>query len=219
MIFQVAASTMQVQGVVNFFFYIILGMVALIVFVWLLFALYTKLTYNYHVFIYKKVGDTEIVFEDQAKQVKLQGNYMMHFRKMRKYAPIVDQKFMRIVQKPLLGIIPNSKIGFNAYLYGETLFPLAVKPNPGLEPINLDMFNYMQSRIQANQQKYVARNALMQLLPYVALGGVILMFIVGMIFYTKHVENIAKSLIGLTESSIDQIIEAGGPIAQQVKPA
>lgn len=207
----------QVQGVVNFLWYILLGMIGLGVLIFILIKIYQKLSYNYSVDLYKKVGETEIVFEDKARQVKLAGNYMFHFMNINKFSPVIDSKYLRIKQKKFLGIFSSSKLHFSAYLYGESIFPIAVQDNPGLVPINIDLFNYMQSRLQANQQKYTKVNQLMQLLPYLAVGGVIMMFIVGMIFYTKHIETISMQILGAAKSQADNILTSSGAV-QIVKP-
>ena len=205
-------TTPNVQNIVNFFYYIIIGVIALVLFLFVLYKIYQKLTYNYRVFIYRKVGDIEIVEMDNVKRVKMGGNYMFHYAKLKAYSPVINSKYFRIVKSKLFGIIPQSFLGFNVYMDGVSIFPMAVTQNPGLTPINLDLFNYMQSRLKANQQKYIKQSVIMQMLPYIGLGLVVIMFIVGMIFYTKHVERVAQMILKATQTVATEALESGGVV-------
>ena len=167
------------QNTFNFLYYVIFGFIITAILVFIAVKIFRLFSYTYHVEVFDKVGDTEVQYSDLAKQVKLDGNYMYHYNSMDKFSPVIHSKFHRIVQKKLLfGLINWTKRGFAVYRMGESLFPMAVKNNPGLEPMNLDLFNYMQSRLKANQNKYIQIEQWKQLLPYIALGAVVLMFIV-----------------------------------------
>lgn len=204
-------STTGVQSVVNFAWYIIIGLIVAAIFGIFLYKLYQAMTYNYRVIVYKKIGDTEIVSEQAAKQTKLNDNYMFHYKGINKYSPVIDSQYMRIVQKShLFGLMKRSYLGFSVLLDGVTIFPIKVQHNPGLTPINIDQFNYMQSRLKASQQKYVRTNQFIQMLPYVGLGAVVIMFIIGMIFYTKHIETISAQILGAASNQAGQILESGG---------
>lgn len=206
-------TTAGVSNVVNFVWYLVIGLITLTIIGVILFKIYQAMTYNYRVLVYKKVGDTELISEVAAKETKLNDNYMFHYKGINKFSPVIDAGYMRIVQKShLLGLIKRSYLGFSVLLDGVTIFPIKVQSNPGLVPINIDQFNYMQGRIKANQQKYVKTNQLMQMLPYVGLGLVVIMFIVGMIFYTKHIETISAQILNAAQSQAGQILESGAAV-------
>ena len=46
--------------------------------------------------------------------------------------------------------------------------------------------------------------------PIIGIGLVVVMFIVGMIFYTKHIENISGQIIGAAKWSAEAILEKTG---------
>ena len=204
---------MGVQNVVNFVWYIVLGIIAIVILGAILYKVYQHLTYTYRVLVYKKVGDTEIVSEVAVKETKLEGNYMFHYKGLNKYSPVIDSSYMRIVQKSqLFGLMKKSYLGFSIFLDGVSIFPIKVQTNPGLVPINIDQFNYIQSRIKANHQKYLRTNNFIAMLPYIGLGLVVVMFIVGMIFYTKHIENISAFIINSAKDQAAQILESSGTV-------
>jgi len=202
----------SVQSVVSFFWYVLIGGVFLMIFVYLMVRLYKSMTYNYSVDIYKKVGDTTIQAEDKAKTVKLDGDYMMHYASLNKYSPVIPPEYHRIKKTKLFGILPTSKLHFSIFLHGESIFPVKVQDKSDLLPINIDLFNYAQARIRANAAKYVKINVLMQMLPYLALGAVVMMFIVGMIFYTKHIETISRTILNAATDQATRILEKGGVV-------
>lgn len=196
--------TTQIQGVVNIIWYIVIGVSLLFIVIYFLYKMYQDLTYNYYVDVYKKVGDAVVQFEDKAKQVKLEGSYMFHYKNLKSYSPVIDPKYHRLKQKNMLfGLWKKTQLSFSIFQHGVSLFPVSLSENPGLVPINLDQFNYMQQRIKAIQAKYMKTNVWVQMMPYLAVGGIIIMFIVGMIFYTKHVETIANSILNTVQYSTD----------------
>lgn len=199
-----------VQGVSNIIFYILAGLIGLVVLCILVWKIVQRFTYNYSVFVYRKIGNSEVIFEDGAKQVKLDDNYFFHYRGLGKYSPVITSQYMRLRVKKFLGIFSKSVLCFNVYQAGESIFPIAFTNNDQLKPINIDLFNYMQSRIKANQQKYQKNEMLMRILPYVAIFFVMIAFIMGSFFWGQHVENVAKMIMEKAASIASKTLETAG---------
>lgn len=199
------------QQYVNFMYYIILGILGVLLITFIIYKLYQWSTYNYVVFIYKKVGDALVKTIDKAKQVRLDGNYMFHYMGLNKYSSVVDPKYFMLFSSKQFGIFPKTTMSFSVFQYGEKIVPAHVG-NPEIIPIDIDVFNYLQSRIKANQAKYSKTNLLLQLAPIIGVGLIVIMFIVGMIFYTKHIENIATLILSNAQTIAQKGIENSGVI-------
>lgn len=202
-------STPQVQGFVNIIFYIILAIIIVVVLGFLIWKLIQNARYKFHVTVFKKVGDAQIEYPDMAMQTKLEGNYMFHYKNMNVYSPVIASKYFRLKK-----VGKSVKQSFSVYMDGISIFPIAfdIDATKNLVPIDLDQFNYMQQRIKAIAEKYVRTNKLLQLLPYLAVGGIIVMFIVGMIFYTKHVENVSNAILNTVMKAVEVSAQNTGQV-------
>lgn len=205
----------QVQGYVNFFWYVILGVGGAILLAFIVWKIWQWSTYKYHVFIYRKIGDAIVKTTDAAKQTKLDGNYMFHYRDLNKYSPVIDPKYFHLYTAKQFFFFKKTMLCFEVFQYGEKIIPAHVT-NPHIIPIDLDEFNYLQSRIKANMTKYQKSNLLLQMAPIIGVGLIVIMFIVGMIFYTKHIENIASMILGNAQQIAQKGLEATGAV--QVVP-
>jgi len=187
-------NPLQTQSTVNTIFYLIAGLAAVGIVLYIVWKVKNNWSYNIKVSIDKKVGNAMINFEDKVKQIKMDEKYYYHYLGINKYSPVFDSSFLRIFQKQeLFG--KKTYLGFNAFIDGESIFPVKYIANDTLQPINLDLFNYLQSRVKHNHDKFTKMNLLMQYMPIIGVTAVIIVFFVGMIFYTKHVETIAKVII------------------------
>lgn len=207
----------KVQSFVNVLFIIILIFLTILALGLIGWYFFIRFKYKYRVRMFKKIGETEIEYQDNAALVKLDGNYMFHYRATKKYSPVVSSEFFRIMAGKILGFIPDNKQGFSAYLDGESIFPIKVMKNPGLHPINIDLFNYMEARVKANAAKYQRQNLLLQYLPYVGIGAIVIMFIIGMIFYTQHIERVSSMILDKTTEATTLLTNIGNK-AQVIPP-
>lgn len=202
----------QTQSIATAIFYSFLGLIMGLIVLFLLYKLYRRMTYNIKVTVFERIGNSEIQYDALARQVKDEaGNYLIHYMGIG-YSPVWKDlaDYMRNVKTKMFGILPQTMKGFSVYKVDEKIVPLKVQHNPGFEPIDKDMFNYMVTRIQANIAKYQKKSQLMQLLPIIALGMVVLAFILGSIFWGKHVENIATNILGTAGSTAQSILESSG---------
>jgi hypothetical protein len=103
-------------------------------------------------------------------------------------------------------------IGFSAYKLGHKIVPCNIKSNPGIEPVDYAWWNFGTLRLKQNQLKYTQNQELKALLPYLAIGGIIIMFILGSYFWGKHVENVATMILQQSEKFFMKAAEVSGAV-------
>lgn len=186
-----------VQGVANSIFYVLAGLIAGGILLFILYKIYQRFTYNYTVTVIEKVGSGDIQYTTKAKEVKdSANNHMLHYLGIgysQRWTEFAD--YLRSVKGTMLGIFPTVSKGFTIYKIGQKIIPVKVQSNPGLIPIDYDMFNYMQWKVIEIRTKYTKEDKLRQMLPIIALGMVVLAFILGSYFWSKHVENVAAMML------------------------
>lgn len=216
----------NVQSAVNSVFWVIVALIFLGVIAFFAWKLIRKLIlYKYHVSIHRKVGEIAIKEEDKARKIlDNEGNYFFHYLRLNKKSPVVHDNYLKIVKKKGLLGFPMSLLGFDVYFTDGKVIPMmtnvafSYSPNPGhlvishvgLTGIDYDAFNFLQSQIKSNLQKYQRIDRLMQMLPYVGLFVVVMGFILGMIFYTKHIETVVKDILGFTQQTAQKALENQG---------
>lgn len=199
-------STMQVQSFMGIVFYVILAGLFIFVLGLLLRKLYNNLTYTTHVTIRQEVGDIQISQEDRARKIEDgEGNYFFHYLKLNKKSPVIKDEYMHIVKRfRFFGLMPYSMLGFDAYLIDGKVIPMETNKyfdDKGelkavtLTGIDYDAFNFLQSQIKANIARFQKVDKLLQFAPYMLMVLIVISFIVGMVFYTQHLENVAKIIL------------------------
>jgi hypothetical protein len=199
----------QVQGMGNLVFSLIVGMAIGAIALFVLYKLWQRLTYPYIVDVHEKVGTGELESRTLAKKIMDgDGNTMIDFMgvgRAQVWKEFAD--YLRNVKTTMFFILPTVKKGFSIYKIGEKIVPIKIQSNPGIVPVDYDMFNYMQYRIRANIAKYQKQDRLMQLLPILGLGMVVLAFIFGSLFWGKHVENIATKILTVSADKASELIQ------------
>lgn len=213
-----SVNTASVQTASNMIFMVLVGLIAGGLVLFVLYKIYQRMTYKYRVTVIEKVGKGEIEYTTYAKQITdADKNILIDYLgvgQSSKWDNFAD--YLRSVKIKTFGLIPGSVKGFSVYKIGEKIIPLKVDSNPGFVPVDYDMFNYMQYRVRANIAKYTRENKLMQLLPIIGLGMVVLAFVLGSLFWGKHVEAVATKILSVAAEQSTKILEAGG--ALQVIP-
>jgi hypothetical protein len=216
----------KVQSAVNFVFWAIIALICIGVFGYILYITLKKMSYKLDVTTHKKVGDIAVKDTDRAKKITDgDGNYFFHYLKLNKKSPIVKDSYLKIVKKKWLGIFPMSQLGFDVWVQDGKVIPMDYNfltkhsergivsyEKVALTGIDYDAFNFLQSQIKLNMAKYQRQDKLMQILPYAALFLVIMAFILGMIFYTKHIENISMNILGYAKETAQKGLENSGII-------
>lgn len=222
----ITPSTEQVQSASNFVLWLVAGLVVLCIVGYLIYMFFTRMQYNYHVTIHRKVGEIAIKEEDKARKIAdNQGNYFFHYLKANKKSPTVKDHYLKIVKRSsFFGLLKKSMLGFDAWLQDGKIIPMDTNiaykyvwsDNPGwhlemaqvsLTGIDYDSFNFLQSQIMANIKKYQRIDKLMQMLPYIGLFIIVMGFIIGMIFYSRHIENVAQTILGFSKEVAQSSIE------------
>lgn len=214
-------DTMKVQGFMNIVFWVIAALIGIGLIIFLFIKIRQRMTYNILVRVRMEAGDVPIEWEDRAKKViDGEGNYFFHYLGLNKHSPVIKDKYLHIIKKKRLGIIPYSVLGFDAYLKDGKIIPMELNRvyeydqegnliirEVSLTGIDYDAFNFLQAQIKANIARYQKIDRLLQLAPYALLLLVVIAFIVGMVFYTQHIENVAKTILGVAEKATNNIIE------------
>lgn len=201
----------QTQDFSTFILAMVFGILVIGIVMFIFYKIFQAMTYKVHINFYKKVGPALIQFDDKAREFVQDDQYYYHYKGINKLTVQWDPEYQTIVQKKsLFGLLKKSYIGFHLYMHGKKIVPMKVSPNPGIKAYDMDMFNFMQSRIKTNIRKYQKQNWLVQMAPLLGLGLVVFMFIIGMIFYGKHIENVANIIINGAKSSATEIVRAAG---------
>lgn len=218
-------STTEVQSYVNFAFWIIIALIAVLVVGFVLWKVLQRLSYPYYVTVHKKVGDMVIKFDDLAKKVTdSSGNYYYHYLGLNKQSPVIKDSFLKIVKKNFMVFIPMSKPGFDVWLQDGKIIPMHTNKalnweysdNPGwhlvpesvaMTGIDYDAFNFMQRQLEHNRAKRVKEDRLWRMMPYIGLFVIVVAWIVGNILYGQHIENVAKTILGYANQAAQKGLE------------
>lgn len=217
-------SPAEVQGVMNVVFWIILGLFVFGALAFILYRLWKFSTYIYDITILQEVGNIEVLEKDIAKKMTDdEGNYLMHYYFSNKKSRVLPDKYRKIAKSyywfDFLRLFPQSKISYFVYMKDGKVIPMDINKNysnvdgklilnnVSLTGMDYDTFNFLQSQIKANITRYQKVDKLMQMLPYIALFFVVMAFILGMIFYTQHVEKLARDILGFAQQSTNQILD------------
>ena len=214
-------DTMQVQGFMDIVFWVVAALIGIGLLIFLIIKIRQRLSYNILVRVRMEAGDVPIEWEDRAKKITdSEGNYFFHYLGLNKQSPVIKDKYLHIIKKKRFGIMPYSVLGFDAYLKDGKIFPMELNrlyemdesgnvtiKEVSLTGIDYDGFNFLQAQIKANIARFQKVDRLLQLAPYALLLLVIIAFIIGMVFYTQHIENVAKTILGVAEKATSNIIE------------
>lgn len=203
---------MQVQGFANSAFYIILFLLGAIALFFIVREISKRLSHNIPVTFFNKVGNTEIEMRDWAKRVTLDNKMYYHYLNINKYSPIWSSAYNRIVKYNVFLIIPRAAVGFAAYIEGDKIVPCEVHNNPGIIPVDYDMYNWLVERVKLNHAKYQRNQQLMMLLPIIGLGLVVLAWILGNLFWGNHVERMATMIISSSKDIATMALEKAGAV-------
>lgn len=214
-------SVVTVQNAFNFVFWIVMGLVGIGIMAFIAIKLWERFTYKIHVTVRKELGDVHVKDEDWAKKVTdNDGNYFFRYKKLKKYSPVINDKYMVIVKKKLFGLFPNSYRGFDAYLKDGKIIPMVMNKayaygergdlrveHVSLTGIDYDAFNFLQSQVKSNLAKYTRVDRLMQILPYAGLFLVVIAFIIASALYAKHIETVVERIVGFTQQATATILD------------
>lgn len=200
----------QIQSIVSVVFYMVIGLILAAIFAYMLYKLYQNLTYPYHITFHEKVGKAVISFEDKAKEVQEDDNFYFHYKGINKMSDMWHPKFQTIVRRrTFLGLMKQNFKGYNLYKEGKKIVPMVVATN-SIEPFDMDNFNFVQSQVKTIIRKYTKQHMLVQLAPIIGVGLVVMMFIIGMIFYTKHIETISQNILSTASAKATEILQYAG---------
>lgn len=199
-------NPLAVQHTVNFVFYVFLGVIACIFVGYMIYRIMKRFNYQYIVTFRMKVGNTTVQFQDRANRVKMNDNYYFHYLEKDVYSPIIAPIFFCLVKTSTYGI-KQTKLGFTAVLDGVTVQPLLPEINGAYSVIDLDQFNLMQSRVKANHARFEKKTLFMQMLPLISVAIVIITFVLGMVFYTKHIETITGMMLEKAATESTKILD------------
>jgi len=206
-------TTGQIQGASVWIFWVLLSLIFLGIIGYMLYLVWKSTKYKIIADVREKVGENFITKPDKVRKVKVEDTWLYHYKNLNKYSPVFDSKFLYIIKKR--GIFNwKSFIGFTAYKYEDKIVPCTIKENLVIEPIDYDAWNYLVQRIRINHTKYERNQQLRAMMPYIALGVVMMAFIVGSILWGQHVEKVATGLINSAETTARNILETSG--AQQI---
>ena len=119
---------------------------------------------------------------------------------------ITDILFLTQVKE--FGFMAKLKKAFCVELVGDSIFPIRLSENRELKPIDIDLFNYLQTRIKYNHERFPDKwAAFWRLAPVLGAGLIAVMFFVGMIFYSKHIETINAQWLASTKDTITKIFD------------
>ncbi|HEC72256.1 MAG TPA: hypothetical protein ENI36_01470 [Thermoplasmatales archaeon] len=166
--------------------------------------------YKIKAFIYEQIGNKQILIVDSVRHSKVENLEMWHFKDLNLYSKRFKPIYLTLVKTKLLGLFPKIQLGFTAYKYGDKIVPCEVKSNPGIEPIDYDAWNYLVHRLRINMAKYQRNQQLMRLLPFIALGAVVLAYILGSLFWGQHVEKVALTILNSAKDVATQTLEKSG---------
>lgn len=206
-------STQQIQGASYYFLWISIGVVAGLLILFVVYRIYKSSKYKKKVIIYEKIGNREVVSTDWVAESSIDKTKMFHYRRLNKYSPVFDSKYFRLFKSyQFMGLFPKVFVGFSAFKYGDKIVPCEVQQNPGIEPVDYDAWNYLIQRLRLNQQKYETNQQLMRMLPFLALGAVVIMFIIGNLLWGQHVEKVAMEILDKSSMWATAIMEQSGGI-------
>lgn len=182
-----------IQQGANYILWIFIGLVVAALIGYLLFRLFQNGRYRIIAVVYEKIGKTHVSFIDKIREVRLGEMKMFHYMKLKKYSNAFDSKFFRLYREyTLFG--PVTRKAITLLKDGDKLVPCKIEYS-NIEPIDYDAWNYLINMIGVIKKRYERNETLYRLLPFVALGGVIIAFIVGSILWGQHVEKVATLIL------------------------
>ena len=182
-------SSSQIQTASYYFLWITVAIVLGVLILWLMYLLWRNSQYKKKVYILEKIGNRPVMIEDKVKETSIDGERLYHYSKLKIYSPKFDPKYEFLVtQKTLFGT--KTTVAFRGMKYSDKIVPILFKDNY-IEPIDYDAWNFLIQRLRMNVDKYEKNQNLMRVLPFVALAGVILAFIIGSILWGQNVEKVA----------------------------
>ena len=218
-------TDLQVNSMANTLYYVIIAAFLLGLFGFLIFKFINKLKHNIHVVIHKKIGNAIVKEEDWVMKDYYNGQYFFHYLYMNKRSPIVDDKYMKIVNKYRFGIrLPNFKysvMGFDANFEDGKMMPMETNKlidssgnltEVTFNGVDYDMFNFMKAELEAYFNKKKKDDKLMQLAPYLALLVIVVAFIVGQTLYTQHLEKMSQIWLDSVKTTMSSMIEQIGKL-------
>lgn len=187
-------TTEQIQSGSYYLFFIILGVVAVILIGFFIWKIVQNAKYKVQVTMFDETNEQTIKVHDVAKFSVIDNTEMLHFKNINKYSPKFEPRFFSMLRKYTFWGIKYVQ-SLTVYKKGDKIVPLMVKSNPGIVAIDYDAWNYLVQRLRMNQAKYEKQQELMRILPFIALGSVVLMFILGNLFWGMHVEKVATAIL------------------------
>lgn len=205
-------STMGIQNATTYILWAGVGIALAVLMLVLFRKLLSDSQYKIKAFIHEQIGNKQILILDSVKPTKIENTEMWHYKNMDLYSKRFKPTYLTLVKTMMLGIFPKIQMGFTAYKYGDKIVPCEVKANPGIEPIDYDAWNYLVHRLRINNAKYERNQQLMKILPFVALGAVVLAFILGSLFWGQHVENVAMTILSSAKDVATMTLEKSGAV-------
>lgn len=204
------AGTQNIQNAGYLVFWGLLSLVIVAVAIIIAIMAFKNSKYKKTVIIYDKVGDQQIMIPDKVKEVKIDDTILYYYKRLKKYSPKFDAKYETLYKQG--GLFPKTLIGFSVFKYGDKIAPVLVKSNPGIVPIDYDAWNYLVQRLRLNAQKYQRNEQFMRMLPFMALGAVVLMFIIGNLLWGQHIEKVAIQILDSATTFAQAGLERSGAI-------
>lgn len=210
----------------NVSFFIIFALFFLVILFFVVKFIFNRMSYNIHATIYKEMGNIQIKEEDYVKKITdSEDNIFFHFLKLNKKCPVIKDKYLKIVKKKRFGIIPYSQLSIDLYYKDGKIIPMEMNKlykidennNITIEEVTLtgidyDAFNFLQSQIKSNIERYKRTDRLLQLAPYALMLLIVIAFIVGVIITTKHYETIATNIMKTAEIASQNIIDKASSV-------
>lgn len=213
----------QVNTFLNYVFWIIVAVLALVLIIFFVWKLWQKLQYRMSVNLHREVGSNVIVEEQRVRKVyTADGKYAYHYIPINKKSPVFHDSYNKLIKRPAwFGLSQKVTIGFDAYLKDGKIIPMkynkAYDENGeeyavALSGVDYDMTNFLKMELDDYYEKKKRTNALMQMMPYIALMVVIVTFILGTILNNQHTEKMVEQMITFGKTSVNSIVAKIGEI-------
>lgn len=205
-----AIDSLAIQSASYYILFIVLGIVAVALVAWLVFMWWKAKQYKIKVYIDDEVGDTILRREDWARIVKISDEDHMHYRYINKYSPRIDSKYFKLLALP--GLFPKVVQSVRVGKKGDKIFPIYDPSFNHVQPIDYDAWNWLVGMLRMIEAKYKKQDELMKILPYLALGAVVLMFILGNLFWGMHIEKVARMILDTATQIGQRAMEQSGAV-------